>query len=112
MTGCIRISTGLRVYSLPTPSADARAQIDQMLEAPLVSWTLPGPCHWEIFSRIYADANAHGDLVTDAAIVAIAVEHGATLVALDRDFARFPDGRWELPFKRSMCVGTDVGGPA
>lgn len=97
VTGFVRISTNPRVYPLVTPPAEARAQIDQLLGAPLVSWTMPGPRHWEIFSRICTESNAHGNLVTDAAIAAIAVEHGATLVTLDRDFARFPDVRWELP---------------
>lgn len=97
VTGFMRISTNPRVYPLVTPPAEARAQIDQLLRAPLVSWAMPGPRHWEIFSRICTESNAYGNLVTDAAIAAIAVEHGAALVTLDRDFARFPDVRWEHP---------------
>jgi hypothetical protein len=33
----------------------------------------------------------------DAALAAIAIEHGATLHTTDRDFARFPDLRWVNP---------------
>ncbi|MBB4139932.1 DUF5615 family PIN-like protein [Microbacterium invictum] len=35
--------------------------------------------------------------MSDAVIAAIAIEHGATVVSFDRDFARFPALRWEVP---------------
>jgi predicted nucleic acid-binding protein len=38
-----------------------------------------------------------GALVMDAALAAIAIEHGATLHTTDRDFARFPGLRWINP---------------
>jgi predicted nucleic acid-binding protein len=33
----------------------------------------------------------------DAALAAIAIEHGATLCTTDRDFARFPGLTWTNP---------------
>jgi predicted nucleic acid-binding protein len=33
----------------------------------------------------------------DAALAALAVEHGATLYTTDRDFARFTDLEWANP---------------
>jgi hypothetical protein len=33
----------------------------------------------------------------DAALAAIAIEHGATLCTTDRDFARFDGLKWENP---------------
>jgi predicted nucleic acid-binding protein len=38
-----------------------------------------------------------GPLVSDAHLAALAIEHGATLITSDRDFARFPDLRVEYP---------------
>ncbi|MCM0640528.1 PIN domain-containing protein [Cellulomonas wangsupingiae] len=35
-------------------------------------------------------ADARGNLVADAQHAAVAIEHGATWVSQDRDFARFP----------------------
>jgi predicted nucleic acid-binding protein len=37
-----------------------------------------------------------GDLVPDAVIGALALEHGCEVVTLDRDFARFPSVRHQL----------------
>jgi predicted nucleic acid-binding protein len=36
-------------------------------------------------------------LTTDAHLAALAIEHGATIVSFDRDFARFEGVRWTLP---------------
>ena len=46
---------------------------------------------------LLADAQARGPLVSDAALAALAIEHGATLCTTDRDFARFPGLRWKNP---------------
>jgi predicted nucleic acid-binding protein len=36
-------------------------------------------------------------MVSDAALAALAIEHGTTLYTTDRDFARFPGLRWKNP---------------
>ncbi len=40
---------------------------------------------------------AAGNLVTDAHLAALAVEHAAELVSYDADFSRFPGLRWRTP---------------
>jgi hypothetical protein len=45
------------------------------------------PPRWAELSRL---AQVTGALVTDAALAALAIEHGARLCTTDRDFARFP----------------------
>jgi len=40
---------------------------------------------------------AAGPLVMDAAIAALAIEHGAVLQTTDRDFARFAALKWRNP---------------
>ena len=42
-----------------------------------------------------------GPLVTDAALAALALEHGATLCSVDRDFRRFRDLKLMDPTDRS-----------
>jgi predicted nucleic acid-binding protein len=37
------------------------------------------------------------DLVNDAHLAALAIEHGLTLCSADRDFSRFSGLRWENP---------------
>lgn len=97
VAGFIRISTNRRIFPLATPTEEAIAQIDQLLRSRSVSWVMPGPRHWQIFSDLCHRADAQGNLVSDAAIAAVAIEHGAALMSVDRDFARFPGLRWEVP---------------
>jgi predicted nucleic acid-binding protein len=47
--------------------------------------------------RFRARGAAGGNLVSDAHLAALAVEHGATLHSTDRDFSRFDGLRWENP---------------
>jgi predicted nucleic acid-binding protein len=42
-------------------------------------------------------AEACGDLVPDAYLSALAIEHGREVVTADRDFGRFPGLRWRHP---------------
>ena len=43
------------------------------------------------------DGQAVGPLVMDAALAAIAIEHGATLCTTDRDCSRFSGLTWTNP---------------
>lgn len=43
------------------------------------------------------DGQTTGPLVMDAVLVALAIEHGATLCTTDRDFSRFPGLKWMNP---------------
>jgi hypothetical protein len=57
----------------------------------------PGPRHAEILEQLVVDYRISGPLFTDAALAALAIEHGATLASTDRDFSRFPHLRWINP---------------
>lgn len=93
----VRICTNRRIYNEPTPLEVALDQIDRLLQHPGVTRISAGPRHWKILSSLCRDADARGNLISDAALAAIAIEHDATFVTLDRDFARFPGLRWEVP---------------
>lgn len=97
VTGFVRIVTNPRIYRVPAPIETALGAIDALLQHPGVARIVPGPRHWTVFSGVCRAVNARGNLVADAAIAAIAIEHGATVVTIDRDFARFPGLRWESP---------------
>lgn len=86
----LRLVTHRRVFRDPTPLDDAFAFIEQTRTQPHhVSTTVRGR-HLEILHRVAADAAAAGDLMPDAVLAAIALELGARVVTVDRDFARFP----------------------
>jgi predicted nucleic acid-binding protein len=43
------------------------------------------------------DGQAIANLVTDAHLAALAIEHGCELISTDSDFARFPKLKWKNP---------------
>jgi predicted nucleic acid-binding protein len=57
----------------------------------------PGERHFDIFKRLCTETNARGPRATDAWFAALAIEWGCERVTLDRDFARFPSPKWQLP---------------
>lgn len=95
--GTVRVLTHRRVFDPPTELEMALRQVDALLAAPGVRRAGPGPRHWEVFADLCRAADARGNLVADAHHAAVAVEHGATWVTLDHDFARFPGLRWISP---------------
>ena len=70
-----------------------------MARAARVGTLEPGERHWPIFRSLAADGQISGPLVMDAALAAIAIEHGATLCTTDRDFARFAGLSWKNPLR-------------
>lgn len=84
------------VFDPPTPMAQAVAFVDALTASPSCRLLGPGPRHWPLLSRVVAEAQVTGRLLTDAVIVAICREHAVTTVlSTDRDFARFPQITWE-----------------
>ena len=96
-TSFLRLTTHRRVFEVPTPRADAFAFIAATCAHPLHLPIGPGPRHLALLRQLCDEADATGDLVVDAAIAAIAVEHGGEVVSLDRDFARFESVRRRRP---------------
>jgi len=97
LTGTVRVLTHPRVFAKPTPLARALEQVATLRAADGVVRAAPTPRHWEVFEQLCRAADARGNLVADAAHAAVAIEHGALWVTLDRDFARFPGLRWAPP---------------
>lgn len=85
----LRLVTNRRVFKLPTPLAEAFAFVELTCAQPAYLSTGPGPRHLSLLRRQCEEADAQGDLVPDAVLAALAVEHACTVATLDRDFARF-----------------------
>ena len=85
----VRIATNSRAVRLPLSGPEACTIINSWLERLGVAVVGPGDRFWEIFQGHVADAQVSGPLVTDAALAALAFEHGATLCSTDSDFRRF-----------------------
>jgi len=95
----LRISTSPRVFEHPLSIAEANAIVSSWLAQPAAGVLDPGERHWDILQGLTRHGKAAGPLVMDAALSALAIEHGATLNTTDRDFARFPGLAWVNPLE-------------
>jgi toxin-antitoxin system PIN domain toxin len=101
LLGFLRVATHPRAFARPLNMSDAWGQVTAWLAAD-PSW-LPAPTdrHADILSTLLAEPGVYGNLVSDAHLAALAIEHGLILCSTDGDFARFPGLRWENPIKGS-----------
>lgn len=97
LTGFLRIVTNPRALDHPLPARDAWAIVDSWLDAPTVWVPAPGPGHRSILGQLVTDLDLRANLVPDAVLVALCMEHGLELLSADSDFARFPDLAWRNP---------------
>jgi len=93
----LRLATNRRIFEIPSPRADAFAFINAVTAQPHYLPTSPGPRHLAVLQRVCDEADASGDLIPDAVLAAIAVEHHCDVVTLDRDFSRFSSIRVVAP---------------
>jgi toxin-antitoxin system PIN domain toxin len=85
----LRVVSHPRVFDPPTPVLAALTDIESLLASPTVRLLVPGPGYLEMLRKALA-CGASGNLVFDAQIAAVCLEHGAsTLLTEYRDFARF-----------------------
>jgi len=94
----VRIMTHAQAFKRPLSLNEAVDIVDQWLAQPTVAILDPGDRHWPTLRGLLLDGQAAGPLTTDAHLAALAIEHGATLVTTDRDFARFPGVKVFDPF--------------
>ena len=89
----LRLATNRRIFDVPTPRADAFSFLEATCAQPHHLLIGPGERHLAVLREVCDDGDAMGDLVPDAVIGALAVEHSCEIVTLDRDFARFSSVR-------------------
>jgi len=97
MLAFLRLSTRLGIFPRPLTTDDAFLVLGQWLGHPRALVTHPGERHAEILGQLLRSAGTAGNLTTDAHLAALAIEHGATVLSFDRDFARFEGLRWTMP---------------
>jgi uncharacterized protein len=85
----IRICTNPRAMKRPLQNTEACDIVSNWLDQINVRVIGAGEGFWEFLKSQIVEAQVTGPLVTDAALAALALEHGATLCSVDRDFRRF-----------------------
>jgi hypothetical protein len=99
LSGFLRIVTHPKVFTPPTPTAEAVEFVRAMRAQPNCVVVEPGPRHFEIFLDLCERARARGNLIPDAYLAALAIESGSEWITTDADFARFPGLRWSHPMR-------------
>ena len=77
--------------------AEAWRQVGAWLEADVVWIPQPTERHAEVLGSLFSTASVQANLVADAHLAALAIEHGLLLCSSDGDFACFPEVRWQNP---------------
>lgn len=95
----LRISTHARAFQRPLSPATAWKRVEDWMAAPVAWIPEPGPEYSRILGELITTHDVRGNLVPDATLAALAIEHGVTLCSTDTDFARFRTLRWEDPLR-------------
>ena len=93
----LRLSTNARIFARALSTHGAWHQVSEWLSHPRVWIPEPTEEHALVLGKLLAETHATGNLVPDAHLAALAIEHGLTLCSADSDFARFPRLDWFNP---------------
>jgi toxin-antitoxin system PIN domain toxin len=93
----VRLTTRPDIFPRPLSPGAAVEQVQAWLGARAGVLVNPTPRHGDVLARLIQEAGAGGNLVNDAHLAALAVEHQAQIVTYDHDFGRFADVHWDRP---------------
>jgi uncharacterized protein len=93
----IRIGTHPRASRQPLTLNEAIGRVQSWLDQPCVRILQPSENHWKIFQQMLRAGKATANLVPDAHLAALAVEHNCVLQSSDMDFTRFRGLKWKNP---------------
>ena len=97
LAAVVRVTTNPRAYPTPTSIEAAFKFCDNLLRQLHCQVVEPGERHFDIFKRLCIETDTRGSRVTDAWYAALAIEWGCEWITLDRDYARFPGLKWQVP---------------
>jgi uncharacterized protein len=95
--GFVRVATHGRAFLHPMTPAEAAGHVRSWLEQPPVQVLDPGPDHIQNTLKLLESLGTAGNLVSDAQMAALAMDHDAVLHTADTDFVRFQRLRWFNP---------------
>jgi toxin-antitoxin system PIN domain toxin len=93
----LRLATHPAVFERPLAAAEAGAVLEGWLARHAALVVQPSERHLALLRGLLADVGTAANLVNDAHLAALALEHGAEIVSFDHDFGRFTGVRWRSP---------------
>jgi toxin-antitoxin system PIN domain toxin len=100
LLGFLRLTTNPRAMRTPLTAIEALDYVDRWLDVRVTTVIDPTQRHAAVLRELLATAGTAANLVTDAHLAALAIEHRATLCSADHDFGRFPGLDWMDPLSR------------
>jgi toxin-antitoxin system PIN domain toxin len=97
LLGFVRLTTNPRVVQAALTPGDALDYVDRWLARDVTTVVEPTARHTSVLRDLLEPTGTAANLVADAHLAALAIEHGATLCSADRDFGRFPGLAWVNP---------------
>ena len=96
----LRMATHPAIFRRPLSHADARANLQVLLELPNVRAVGEDDTFWSRFTEVADDVVPTGNLVSDAHLVALMQANGVrTIWTRDRDYRKFTGIRVRDPFQ-------------
>jgi uncharacterized protein len=93
----LRLSTRSGLFPRPLTLEEACGVGEHWLSRPPAVVLNPTERHLAVLRGLLSQSGVGGNLVSDAHLASLAVEHGAEVVSYDTDFARFEGLRWHTP---------------
>ena len=93
----LRIITHPRVTEVPLQPDEAWGHIEAWLGAPAAWIPQPTSSHADVLGSLIRSYQLRANMMSDAQLAAVAIEHGLTIYSADTDFARFSEVNWVNP---------------
>jgi len=91
--------TNPRIIERPESTTGAWRQVCAWLDVPVVWVPEPTERHREVLGSVLEGHAINANLVPDAHLASLAIEHGLVLCSADGDFGRFTNLRWRNPLR-------------
>ena len=96
----VRVVTHHRVFDPPSTPVQAIQAVNDFIAPSRVLVLSETNLHQDILGQVMNETAVRGNLVHDAHLVALALEHGVhEILTLDEDFRRFPQVASRNPFR-------------
>lgn len=97
----LRVGTNPKVYPSPLSIEDAWMQINEWLSLQNIWIPSPTDRHQNVLGDLLKKSQASANLIPDAHLAALAIEHGLEVCTTDTDFAKFPNCKWKNPLQQT-----------
>lgn len=100
LTAFLRIATHPRASTSPVSAEQAWRLVDDWLAADPVWVPVATERHATLLGDLVTRHHLTGNLIPDAHLAALAIEHGLLMCSADTDFGRFTELRWLNPLSQ------------